>query len=73
MDDPSVNCPTCGQPYAVVARNFPRDMTCPNGHKWHTCPKHNTVVLGASKRNTITGCTCSPKVIRGYALEVTRG
>jgi formate dehydrogenase maturation protein FdhE len=66
MDKEIVNknyCPVCGKKPIVTARSFHRHSTCEEGHKWHTCLKHQTLALGWIEVNMpdFSQCTC-PKV-----------
>ena len=52
-------CPVCGE-QAVTSCRCPRlDCFCKNGHSWHTCVKHQKIVLGESDHSRPTfECTC---------------
>ena len=56
---PNHICPVCGEPTIGSCRCPRSDSECKNGHKWHTCIKHHTKVLGHSDHSIPgTGCTC---------------
>jgi hypothetical protein len=52
-------CPVCGE-MALSRCKCPRaDSRCKFGHQWHTCAKHNKIVLGLSNHSIPTfDCTC---------------
>lgn len=50
-------CPECGEPYVMRCRCMRGDMRCPNGHEWHHCEVHGTLVLHASDHGK-EGCSC---------------
>lgn len=52
-------CPTCGKEAVLTARDFNRTSHCEDGHTWHSCCVHKKLVLGESKINTVTECTCN--------------
>lgn len=49
-------CPICGEHYEMRCRCKIADSRCPNGHEWHRCPIHKTLVL--SSYNHSGRCTC---------------
>ncbi len=49
-------CPLCGLPAQTRCRCRMAESTCPNGHKWHTCPIHGTPVLGHG--GNLGRCSC---------------
>lgn len=49
-------CPTCGGESMTACRCFRADRTCANGHGWHTCMKHNAVVLVESDHKVPLTC-----------------
>jgi hypothetical protein len=53
------DCPICGEK-AISSCRCPRgDSTCENGHEWHRCTIHNSIVIGPSDHSLDTfTCTC---------------
>lgn len=52
-------CPVCNEPAVSTCRCPRRDSKCKNGHNWHTCTVHHTLVQGASNHSLGTFvCTC---------------
>jgi len=52
-------CPVCGEPPISTCRCFRADSKCKNGHEWHRCTIHDTLVMGSSDHSTPTmSCTC---------------
>jgi hypothetical protein len=56
--DPTA-CPTCGGKTVSRCRCKRCDSTCENGHQWHFCEIHHTVVEGLSDHGQ-SGCSCKP-------------
>lgn len=54
-----LKCPICGG-WAIATCRCPRsDSMCNNAHQWHTCLKHQKIVLGESDHSRPTlECTC---------------
>jgi len=53
------HCPECGEPAESQCRCFRSERTCRNGHSWHTCTVHHTVVRGPAPHDLdIQECTC---------------
>ena len=54
-------CPLCSELPEVVARDFWQTSSCKNGHTWHICCVHDTIVLGEPKDRITNGlpCTCT--------------
>jgi len=52
-------CPTCGEHYTRTCKCMKSDRTCPNGHHWHMCLKHNKTVIGKSDHSKpMMDCSC---------------
>lgn len=55
-------CPICSKEAIMQCRCPKADMKCENGHNWHTCAVHGTVVMGAADHTVPTfECSCLKK------------
>lgn len=52
-------CPICGAPAKTVCKCPRKDSECKNGHQWHYCVKHHTLIAGKSDHSIKTyECIC---------------
>lgn len=52
-------CPVCGEEAIESCRCPKLDSVCKNGHEWHTCLKHQKIVIGSSDHSRPTfECSC---------------
>jgi len=52
-------CPICGAPAKTTSKNSRKDSECKNGHQWHYCAKHHTLIAGKSDPSVKTyECIC---------------
>ncbi len=51
-------CPECGAQITHRCRCTLGDMGCANGHDWHTCPVHKTLVMTKSDHANPQKCSC---------------
>ena len=55
-------CPVCHLKRVLSCKCFRSDSVCKNGHEWHRCTVHGTIVMGPSDHSTDTmTCTCKTK------------
>ena len=57
-DQEKEKCPVCGEPWVDTCLCAAHDSECANGHHWHHCPQHGTVVLGENDHRQGDRCTC---------------
>lgn len=64
-------CPVCHTKRTGSCKCFRSDSTCKNGHEWHLCTIHNTIVMGHSDHSIgIMTCTCIDKIKVGDTVQL---
>ena len=51
-------CPTCSEKWELQCLCSLGDRQCRNGHHWHLCPEHGTLVLKKAPHDRPVRCTC---------------
>ncbi len=59
-------CPYCDGKIVGQCKCRLGDTTCENGHRWHTCPTHKTLVEGDSDHEKWNECSCNRLILPGF-------